>query len=89
MVPTPSSSFNWIAPLLSVLDRLDEMQWETIYKSLPSTSWYREVGKWREKEKIRKLEVRNGKRLVNLDTDGLRRQVRVLLAKFLHEEVML
>ncbi len=86
---TPSSSFNWIAPLLSVLDGLDDMQWEGIYKLLPSTSWYEEVGKWSKIEKIRKLEVRNGKRLVNLEPAGLRRQVRVLLTKTIIAEVMI
>ena len=86
---TPSSSFNWIAPLLSVLDGLDDMQWEGIYKRLPSTSWYEEVRKWSKREKMRKLEVRNGKRLVNLEPAGLRRQVRVLLTKTIIAEVMI
>ena len=86
---TPSSSFNWIAPLLSVLDGLDDMQWEGIYKRLPSTSWYEEVRKWSKREKMRKLEVRNGKRLVNLEPVGLRRQVRVLLTKTIIAEVMI
>lgn len=85
---TPSSSFDWIAPLLSVLDGLDEMQWQAIYTQLPAEAWYKELYRWREREKLKKLEVRNAGRLVKLGPEALSRQVRILLGKVLVKEVM-